>query len=138
MYLQLSSLHDEIQARIVQEMLHGLFHAFIPFEEYERLTNGKWGTGGCRCRQCARRVPRVLEFAMAEDVKNLHLERGCRRALVGLFGEGWVHQEFSSLPLKIRESIQKGLSKRITPLNVFPLLFAARVACTLLKKNRLT
>ena len=125
LYLSLSSLHDEIQARIVQEMLHGLFHAFIPFEEYERLTSSKWGTGGCRCRQCARRVPRVLEFAIADDVKNQHLERGSRRALVGLFGEGWVHQEFSSLPLKIRETILRGLSKRTTPLNIFPLLFAA-------------
>jgi BTB/POZ domain len=125
LYLSLNSLHDEIQARIVQEMLHGLYHAFIPFEEYERLTNGKWGTGGCRCRQCARRVPRVLEFALAEDVQNRYLESGSRRALVGLFGEGWVHQEFSSLPLKIRESLLRGLAKRTRPLNVFPLLFAA-------------
>ena len=125
LYLSLDSLHDEIQARIVQEMLHGLYHAFIPFEEYERLTNGKWGTGGCRCRQCARRVPRVLEFALADDVQNRHLESGSRRALVGLFGEGWVHQEFSSLPLKIRESILRGLGKRTRPLNIFPLLFAA-------------
>ena len=125
LYLSLDSLHDEIQARIVQEMLHGLYHAFIPFDEYERLTNGKWGTGGCRCRQCARRVPRVLEFALADDVQNRHLESGSRRALVGLFGEGWVHQEFSSLPLKIRESILRGLGKRTRPLNIFPLLFAA-------------
>jgi hypothetical protein len=60
LFISLTSLHDKIQARIVQEMLHGLFHAFISFDEYERLTGGKWGTGGCRCRQCARRVPRVL------------------------------------------------------------------------------
>jgi hypothetical protein len=52
-------------------MLHGLYHAFIPFEAYERLTNGKWGTGGCRC---ARRVPRVLEFDLADDVQNRHLK----------------------------------------------------------------
>jgi hypothetical protein len=43
---------------------------------------------------CSTRVPRVLEFALADN-----LESGSRRALVGLFGEGWVHQEFSSLPL---------------------------------------
>ena len=128
LYLSLPSLHDEIQARIVQEMLHGLFHAFISFDEYERLTGGKWGTGGCRCRQCARRVPRVLEFAIADDVKNRHLDRGARRALVGLFGEGWGHQEFASLPLKTRETILKGLGKRTTPLNIFPLLFAAEHA----------
>ncbi|KAF8808337.1 hypothetical protein BYT27DRAFT_7337833 [Phlegmacium glaucopus] len=39
-----------------------------------------------------------------------------------------VHQEFTSLPLKIRENILKGLAKRTTPLNIFPLLFAAEHA----------
>ncbi|KAF9521830.1 hypothetical protein CPB83DRAFT_801138 [Crepidotus variabilis] len=128
LYLALPTLHDEVQARVAQEMLHGLFHAFIPFAEYERLTAGRWGTGGCRCRQCARRAPRVIEFAIADDVKNQLLERGARRALVGLFGEGWCNSEFASLHQKIRESVLKGLSKRTTPLNAFPLLFAAEHA----------
>ncbi|KII84313.1 hypothetical protein PLICRDRAFT_167831 [Plicaturopsis crispa FD-325 SS-3] len=124
-YLALDSLYDEIQARIVQEMLHGLFHAFLEFAEYERITGGKWGTGGCRCRQCARRAPRTLEFALADDVKNAALERGARRALVGLFGEGWCTSEFAGLPQRLRESLLKGLAKRTTPMNVFALLFAA-------------
>ncbi|PPQ81000.1 hypothetical protein CVT26_003679 [Gymnopilus dilepis] len=128
LYLSIPTLHDEIQARIVQEMMHGLFHAFVTFNEYESLTGGKWGTGGCRCRQCARRAPRVLEFALEEDIKNPLLERGARRALVGLFGEGWCTQEFATLPPKLRESILKGLAKRTTPTNVFPLLFAAEHA----------
>lgn len=128
LYLSLPSLHDEIQARIAHEMLHGLFHAFLPFQEYERLTQSKWGSGGCRCRQCARRAPRVLEFSLEEDVKNTHLERGARRALVGLFGEGWCTQEFASLDPKLRESLLKGVAKRTTPQNVFPLLFAAEHA----------
>ena len=46
----------------------------------------------------ARRAPRVLEFALEEDVKNTSLERGARRALVGPFGEGWCTQEFAGLP----------------------------------------
>ena len=62
---------------------------------------------------------------MAQDVKNQHLERGFRRALVGLFGEGWVHQEVASLSPKMRKSILKGLSKRMTSLSIFALLFAA-------------
>lgn len=124
-YLSLDTLCDEIQARIVQEMMHGLFHAFLEFAEYERITGGKWGTGGCKCRQCARRAPRVLEFALMEDVKNTHLERGARRALVGLFGEGWCNPDFAHLPQKIRQSILSGVAKRTTPLNVFPLLFAS-------------
>ncbi|KAI6019760.1 hypothetical protein F5J12DRAFT_738593 [Pisolithus orientalis] len=128
LYLSLPALTTEIQSRIVYEMLHGLFHAFLEFNAYESITNAKWGTGGCRCRQCARRVPRVLEFSVAEDVQNKYLERGARRALVGLFGEGWCTSEFAALPQKTRESVLKGLAKRTTPANVFPLLFAAQHA----------
>ncbi|KAI0364274.1 hypothetical protein BV20DRAFT_956620 [Pilatotrama ljubarskyi] len=127
-YLSLDTLYDEIQARIVQEMMHGLFHAFLEFSEYEAITEGKWGTGGCRCRQCARRAPRVLEFSVLDDVKNPHLERGARRALVGLFGEGWCTSEFAALPQKTRDALLKGLGKRTTPQNVFPLLQAAQAA----------
>ena len=127
-FLSIQSLYDEIQARIVQEMMHGLYHAFLEFSEYERITGGKWGSGGCRCRQCARRAPRVLEFATAEDVKNQHLERGARRALVGIYGEGWCTSEFSRLPEKIKLQLVKGLAKRTTPINIFPLLFATHQA----------
>ncbi|KAG6811167.1 hypothetical protein H0H92_008690 [Tricholoma furcatifolium] len=127
-YLSLPTLYDEIQARIVQEMMHGLFHAFLPFPEYERLTGGAWGTGGCRCRQCARRAPRVLEFSLLDDVKNTLLERGARRALVGLFGEGWCTSEFAALPAKLRDSLLKGVGKRTTPKNAFALLCAAEHA----------
>lgn len=127
-YLSLQTLYDEIQARIVQEMMHGLFHAFLPFPEYERLNAGVWGTGGCRCRQCARRAPRVLEFALKDDVKNGLLEGGARRALVGLFGEGWCTSEFAALPIKVREGLLKGLGKRTTPANSLALLFAAEHA----------
>ena len=127
-FLSIQSLYDEIQARVVQEMMHGLYHAFLEFSEYERITGGKWGSGGCRCRQCARRAPRVLEFATAEDVKNPHLERGARRALVGIYGEGWCTPEFSKLPEKTKLQLVKGLAKRTTPINIFPLLFATHQA----------
>jgi hypothetical protein len=129
-YLSLQTLYDEIQARIDQEMMHGLFHAFLAFFEYERLTGGKWDTGRCRSRQFARRAPRVLEFPVSEDVENAHLDRGAQRALVGLFWEGWCTSEFGSLPQKIRDSLLKGAGKRTTPLNVFALLFAAEHAMT--------
>lgn len=127
-YLALPTLEAEIQARIVQEMMHGLFHAPLEFASYEQATCGRWGTGGCRCRQCARRAPRVLEFALADDVKNQVLDRGARRALVGLFGEGWCTSEFASLPQKTKDNLLKGVGKRTTPLNVFPLLWAAHHA----------
>ncbi|THH16716.1 hypothetical protein EW146_g3967 [Bondarzewia mesenterica] len=134
-YLSLDTLYDEVQARIVQEMMHGLYHAFLDFAEYERVTGGKWGVGGCHCKQCARRVPRVLDFSLLDDVKNPHIERGARRALVGLFGEGWCNPDFARLEKKTRESILKGVAKRTTPLNIFPLLFAAQGALKRLESN---
>ncbi|KAI0002559.1 hypothetical protein BJV74DRAFT_882177 [Russula compacta] len=127
-YVSLTSLYDEVQARIVQEMMHGLFHAYVDFDEYERITGRKWGVSGCRCRQCARRIPRVIEFALLDDVKNELLQRGARRGLVGMFGEGWCNAEFAKLDKKIRDTALKGVAKRTTPLNVFPLLFAAEFA----------
>ncbi|KAL5496017.1 hypothetical protein ACEPAH_3110 [Sanghuangporus vaninii] len=127
-YLQLQALYDEVQARLVQEMLHGLFHAFLEFAEYERITGGRWGTGGCRCRQCARRAPRTLIFAVRPDVQNTYLERGARRALVGLFGEGWCNSDFAALPQKTKDGLMAGLKRRVIPQNVFPLLFAAHAA----------
>ncbi|KAL5523343.1 hypothetical protein ACEPAF_1610 [Sanghuangporus sanghuang] len=127
-YLQLQALYDEVQARLVQEMLHGLFHAFLEFAEYERITGGRWGTGGCRCRQCARRAPRTLVFAVRPDVQNTYLERGARRALVGLFGEGWCNSDFAALPQKTKDGLMAGLKRRVIPQNVFPLLFAAHAA----------
>ena len=129
-YLSIASLYNEIEARVVEEMCHGLFHAYMPFDEYEKLTAGKWGATGCKCRQCARRAPRVLEFATSEDVKNDRLTNGARRALVGLFGDGWCTPEFASLPQKTRDTLLRGVQKRTIPLNVFPLLYAAQRALT--------
>lgn len=127
-YLSIVSLYDEIEARIIEEMCHGLFMAYTPFAEYEEITEGKWGAVGCKCRQCARRIPRVLEFALSEDVQNERLANGARRALVGLFGDGWCTPEFASLPSKLRDSLIRGVNKRTIPRNVFNLLYAAHRA----------
>ena len=59
---------------------------------------------------------------MAQDVKNQHLERGSRRALVGLFGEGWNSLLYLRKCVKV---YSKRLGKRTTPLNIFALLFTA-------------
>ncbi|KAG7095338.1 hypothetical protein E1B28_006100 [Marasmius oreades] len=139
-YLNLPALHVEIRSRIVIEMAHGLFHAFLPFAEYDSLLN-RGGTGGCKCRQCARRIPRILSFALQPTLQDAILERGARRALVGLFGDGWCTQEFAELDPKIRESVIRGVRKRmwkefegdsanatVKGRGLFALLFAAESA----------
>ncbi|KAJ3982484.1 hypothetical protein F5890DRAFT_1415621 [Lentinula detonsa] len=136
-HLHLPRLLDEIRGRIVMELCHGLFHAFLEFPEYEALIKGRWGgnTGGCRCKQCARRAPRVLEFAVRSEVNDPYLDRGSRRALVGLLGDGWVTSEWAGLPTRLRESVLKGVKKRMMPpssdekskggsINVWSMLFA--------------
>ena len=128
LYLSLPTLQAEIEARIVEEMMHGLYHAYLTIDEYNSVTGGRWGVGGCHCKICVRRAPRILEFALAEDVKNPVLERGARRALVGIFGEGWVTPEFGALPVKARTHALRGVQARTTVQNVFPLLFAAQAA----------
>ncbi|KAF7366200.1 hypothetical protein MVEN_00497100 [Mycena venus] len=109
-YLSLPTLHAEVQARIISEMAHGLFHATLPL---------------CLC---AARVPRILEFALRSDVQDAVLERGARRALVGLFGTGWCTPEFAVLPPKLHFSTLKGLEKRTTPANALAILWAAEAA----------
>ncbi|KAF7319759.1 hypothetical protein MKEN_00758300 [Mycena kentingensis (nom. inval.)] len=127
-YLSLPTLHTEVQARIVSEMAHGLFHAALPFAAYEALTGGAWRAGGCTCRKCAARIPRILEFALRPDVQDPILERGSRRALVGLFGPGWCTSEFAALPPKLHAAALKGLAKRSSPANALAILWAAEAA----------
>ena len=132
-FLLLATMSDEIEAYIVEEMMHGLFHAYLTFEEYEKITAGKWGVGGCKCRQCQRRMPRILDFALSPDIQNRVFEKGARRALVGMFGEGWCSREFANLPAKMRASLLKGVVNRTSPLNIFPLLFASHAALSKLE-----
>jgi hypothetical protein len=47
-----------------------------------------------------------------------------------MFGEGWCNAEFAKLDKKIRDAALKGVAKRTTSPNVFPLLFAAEFALT--------
>ncbi|PAV14653.1 hypothetical protein PNOK_0973100 [Pyrrhoderma noxium] len=105
-------------------MMHGLFHAFLEFTEYERITGGKWGNS-CRCCQCARRAPRVFQLSVRPDVQNVSLDRGARRALVGLFGSGWVTSEYAELPQKTRDGLLSGVKKRYLPMSVLLMFFAA-------------
>lgn len=135
-FLSLASMSDEIEAYIVEEMMHGLFHAYLTFDEYEKITAGKWGVGGCKCRQCQRRMPRILDFALSPDVPNRIFEKGARRALVGMFGEGWCSREFANLPAKMRASLLKGVVNRTSPLNIFPLLFASETALSKIKDSK--
>ncbi|KAK6975135.1 hypothetical protein R3P38DRAFT_3127551, partial [Favolaschia claudopus] len=94
-YLALPTLYAEtsyaeVSARIVTAMAHGCFHAALPFTAYEKLIRGAWRAGGCTCRKCAGPTPRILEFALRDDVKDAVLEREPARAR-GVVRDGVVH-----------------------------------------------
>lgn len=61
LYLNLTTLHDEVQARVAQEMLHGLFHAFL-FPRirgpYARKMGYRWLSMSPMCTTCPPR-PRL-------------------------------------------------------------------------------
>ncbi|KAG8691510.1 hypothetical protein FRC11_002406 [Ceratobasidium sp. 423] len=134
-YLGLDTLDNEARARIITEMMHGLFHAYLLFDEYERVIEGKWGTGGCKCKQCQRRAPRVLEFALGDDIRDNILERGAQRALAGMYGEGWATSEFLALPLRLKNTLLKGVKHRTLPHNIIPLLQATQAGLNKLSTN---
>lgn len=156
LYLHLNELTNEVRGRLITEMAHGLFYAHLDFAGYEQaMGGGVWAgvkaystlttlshTGTdhpCLCRQCARRIPRILLFSIAPATKDVLLERGARRALVGLFGDGWCTQEFASLPAEVVRVAIVGLKKRMegavgTRRNIIPMLFAARKALARVSK----
>ncbi|KZO95307.1 hypothetical protein CALVIDRAFT_466959, partial [Calocera viscosa TUFC12733] len=131
-YLSVSPLQVEVETRIIAEFCHGLFYAHLPLDEFERAVKAAdpdgqdWALAGCTCRVCARRVPRVLTFALAADVKNSILERGARRALVALFGEPWSSKEFLALPHKTRLGLVKTVTGHVNPYTVVRHLGAVR------------
>ncbi|KAK8846724.1 hypothetical protein IAR55_005811 [Kwoniella newhampshirensis] len=71
-YLQISSLVDEIESRIVHDFCHGLH----------------WKT--CHCQKCTMRVAKVWRFAGSTDVSALALERTARRYLTEGWGVSWT------------------------------------------------
>lgn len=130
-YLNMPTLTSEIRARLVVEMMHGLFQAFLTDGEYEQRVGKKWidiASTGCKCRQCTQKIPRVLKFALEEDISDEAILRGVRRAIVALFGEGWCTPEFAALSKSNQEYAVEDVKQLITTVNVFPLLFKAEQA----------
>ena len=69
-------------------------------------------------------------------MQNVYLGRGARRALIGLFGSGWVTSEFAELPQKTRDGLLSGVKKRCLPMNVLLMLFAAHAGLKKLSSVR--
>ncbi|KAK7015383.1 hypothetical protein R3P38DRAFT_3570839 [Favolaschia claudopus] len=86
-YLALPTLYAEVSACIITEM----GHAASTSPPTRRSPAAHGAQAAAPARKCAGRVPRILEFALRDEVKDAAVERGSRRALVGWFGTGVVH-----------------------------------------------
>ncbi|KDR68150.1 hypothetical protein GALMADRAFT_161220 [Galerina marginata CBS 339.88] len=138
LYLELPALQELVLAEITAELLHGMCHVLLPNHEYLRLVDGNWTTAvnlGCKCGICARHAPRVLQSAL-DGINNDLLERGARRVLVVLFGEGWCTEEFSALPAGIIGLVLTDLRGITTASSALPMLFAAESALIRLENLR--
>jgi len=66
------AFHDEIQAQIAQEIVHGLFHAFITFNGYEHLMVGELSVPSMRKTSIGvLRMSKILSWSMAPGVHSL-------------------------------------------------------------------
>lgn len=95
-YLQLDSLIDEVESRIVHDFCHGL----------------DWNK--CHCRKCSLRVGRVWRFASEPVVGAVQLARQGRVFLVRGWGEAWG-KEVGLLDREDQDDLVKEVCETISP-----------------------
>lgn len=97
-YLQLDTLIDEIEARIVWDFCHGL--------DYSK----------CHCKKCSLRAGRVWKFASAPDVGAVVLAKRARRFLVRGWGESWG-RDIATADQQDRDSLVAEVKASVTSRN---------------------
>ena len=98
-YLQLDTLIQEIEARIVHDFCHGL--------DFSK----------CHCRRCPSRAARVWRFSSASDVGAVVLEQRARSYLIRGWGESWGREVGSAERVDL-DALVKDVLSTITPTTV--------------------
>jgi hypothetical protein len=80
MFLEVDPLVTELHAIIRDDLCHGM--------RYPVFRNGK-KIGGCACKKCIKRVPKVLRFSQAPDVQAAGLQRDAMEYLTQGWAECW-------------------------------------------------
>ncbi|KAJ7443224.1 hypothetical protein B0H11DRAFT_1931986 [Mycena galericulata] len=112
-FLAIPTLYAEVTARIVSEMVHGLFHALLPFAAWR-----------------AAAAPATNHPPSAPTSPTPSSSTAAGAPLVGLFGVGWLTLEFAGLPLKLHAAALKRLQNRCTPANALPIYARRRRRCS--------
>nr|XP_018265781.1 uncharacterized protein I303_02155 [Kwoniella dejecticola CBS 10117]OBR87939.1 hypothetical protein I303_02155 [Kwoniella dejecticola CBS 10117] len=108
-YLQLDSLVNEIESRIVHDFCHGL----------------EWDS--CRCKKCLVRAPRIWKYALSSDVNALTLEHRAKLFLVRSWENSWA-KDIGSAEATQRESLSKAVQATINPTNLVRTLRAIKMS----------
>lgn len=99
-FLEIDSLVAEVEALIREDICHGM--------AYPTMHHGKT-VGGCNCKKCAKRIPKVLRFAVAPDVQAVRLKVDALQYLIqGGWSDCW-NKDIANLD----ESVQDDLIARI-------------------------
>lgn len=106
-YLQVESLIDEVESRIVHDFCHGL----------------EWIK--CHCRKCALRTARVWKFASEPDVGAVELARQARAYLARGGAECWG-RDVGLLEEQQRSGLLKDVIGTISGANVIPVFRSVR------------
>ncbi len=102
-FLEVQSLEQEIQARIVWDFCHGIAWNAQPVPDKAAA----WQTlsRSCRCKRCLKRIPRVWRFATAPDVQLAALTQRARRYMIDGWGLCWGREVATADDEHIRDLV---------------------------------
>lgn len=106
MFLEIDPLVGEVEAIIREDICHGM--------RYPKLILGK-EMGGCSCKKCAKRIPKVLRFSVAPDVQAVRLKADAMQYLLqGGWSDCWS-KDFANLDESIQDYLVAGICDQLTP-----------------------
>lgn len=105
MFLEIDALVTELEALIREDLCHGM--------TYPLTRRGKT-VGGCACKKCSKRIPKVLRFAVAPEVQAGRLKEDAMQYLErGGWAECW-NKDLAYLDEDVQDDLLNRISRQIT------------------------
>lgn len=105
MFLEIDTLVKELEALIREDLCHGM--------AYQITRRGK-RVGGCACKKCSKRIPKVLRFAVAPEVQARRLKEDAMLYLVqGGWTECW-NKDLANLDEDVQDDLVNRISQQVS------------------------
>lgn len=105
MFLEIDTLVTELEALIREDLCHGMTFP---------LTHRGKKVGGCACKKCSKRIPKVLRFAVAPEVQAGSLREDAMRYLVqGGWAECW-NKDLANLDEHVQDDLVNRISQQVS------------------------